>query len=237
MKNDVSALVVSRVQQSVQAPSPKKLSEWGAADFIDALGALQTDPSRPEAIRLYGQLEDFVKGRVYRLGRRRYSDLLSESTLEEIISEVLYQLLSGALQRFRGTSLPEVLGFARTIADRTLWRTARRRIRERETLSERQEDILQWSAGSPRPDQMIIAIPQSPLCDADTGYLLSLLEAGSHAILARTLGVSRAAVTQRVQRIQRRIAQLTPDQQDVARSWLRQSAARHRIQYSRPAAS
>ena len=236
MKNDVSVPMVSRSQQPVQASPQKSLADGHTNAFSDALRALQTEPSRPEAIRLYRRLEAFVTGRVYRMGRYRYGDLLSESTLEELISEVLYQLLSGALRQFRGTSLAEVLGFARTIADRTLWRAARRRIRERETLSEHEDDILQWSVGSPRPDQIIIAIPQSPLCDTDTGYLLSLLEAGSQATLARTLGVSRAAVTQRVQRIQQRIAQLTPAQQDVAKSWLLQSAARHHVQSCRRSA-
>lgn len=231
MEDDVSALMVSRSLKTVQV-LPNKVDPWAPDVFSAALHALQTAPSSPEAIRLYRRLERFVKGRVYRTGRHRYRDLLSDSALEDVSSEVLYQLLSGALLRFRGSSLPEMLGFARTIADRTLWRTARRRIRERETLSERKEEIQQWCVPSPRPDQRIIAVPRSPLCDADTHYLLSFLKAGSHATLARTLGVSRAAVTQRVQRIRQRISQLSPDQQATAKSWLRQSAALQRTHTS-----
>ena len=230
MQNDVSALMVSRSLHNVQVRTNKVEPSWGPEAFSVALHALKTDPSSPKAILLYKRLEFFVKGRVYRTGRYRYRNLLSETALEDVSSEVLYQLISGALQQFRGSSLPEVLGFARTIADRTLWRTARQQIREREALCDRKEDILQWSAPSTRPDQNIIAIPASPLCDADTHYLLSLLQAGSHASLARTLGVSRAAVTQRVQRIRKRITQLTPEQQETARSWLSQSAARQRSQ-------
>lgn len=227
MEDDVSAVMVSPSLHNVEVLL-NKVDPWGPAAFSSALRALQTDPSSPDAIRLYQRLEQFVKGRVYRTGRYRYSDLLSNSALEDVIGEVLYQVLSGALRHFRGTSLPEALGFVRTITDRTLWRVARRRIRERDTLCDHKEDIQQWSVHSPRPDQGIIAVPSSPLCEADTRYLLSFLEAGSHATLARKLGVSRAAVTQRVQRIRSRIAQLTPEQQATTKSWLRQSAARQR---------
>ena len=63
-------------------------------------------------------------------------------------------------------------------------------------LASMEEEIQTWSVDSPRPDQTLIAIPRTPLCDADACYLLALIEAGSHANLARTLKVSRAAVTQ-----------------------------------------
>ena len=233
--HDVSALMVSGSLQSVEVPARKVEPGWEAEPFAIALCALQTDPGSAEAIRLYRRLERFVKGRVYRMGRCRYRDLLSEAALEDVISEVLYQLISGALLQFRGHTLSEVLGFARTIADRTLWRAARRRIRERETLSALEEDIQAWNVRSQRPDQTLIAIPETPLCDADADYLLALIEAGNHATLARTLGVSRAAVTQRVQRIRARIAQLSPREQATAESWLRHSAALKRMRQVRAA--
>ncbi len=233
--HDVSALMVSCSVQSVEVRARKVEPGWEAPAFAVALCALQTDHHSAEAGRLYRRMERFVKGRVYRMGRSRYRDLLSEAALEDVISEVLYQMLSGALLQFRGHTLSELLGFARTIADRTLWRAARRRIRERETLAELEEEIQGWSVRTLRPDQSLIAVPKTPLSEADTTYLLSLLEAGSLACLARELGVSRAAVTQRVQRIRGRIAKLSEVEQDTAESWLRQNAARKRAQAVRQA--
>jgi DNA-directed RNA polymerase specialized sigma24 family protein len=225
---EMSALMVSSSLGSVDVPARKVEPGWEEPALAAALHALQTDPRSPEAARLYRRLETFVKGRVYRTGRSRYGDLLCEGTLEDVIGEVLYQLVSGALLQFRGQSLCELLGFARTVADRALWRAARRRIREREILSELEVEIQGWSVRTPRPDEALIAVPQTPLCTADADYLLSLLHAGSHANLARELGVSRAAVTQRIQRIRTRIGRLTDTEQATAESWLRHSAALHR---------
>ncbi|MFT5684366.1 MAG: hypothetical protein ACI8RZ_005307 [Myxococcota bacterium] len=231
--HDVSALMVSCSVQSVEVRARKVEPGWEEAVFTAALCALQTNPHAKEALRLYQRMERFVKGRVYRMGRIRYRDLLCEATLEDVISEVLYQMLSGALLQFRGHTLSELLGFSRTIADRTLWRAARRRIRERETLLVLAEEIQGWSVRPLRPDQSLIAVPQTPLSDSDSDYLLSLLKAGSHACLARELEVSRAAVTQRVQRIRARIAKLSEVEQATAECWMRQSAARYRAQAAR----
>ena len=224
--HDVSALMVSRSLQSVEVAPRKVEAGWEAAAFADALCALQTDCHSESAGRLLKRLDRFIRGRVHWVGRSRYRDLLSEAALEDVISDVLFQIMSGALLQFRGHTLSELLGFSRTIADRNVWRAARRRIRERETLIAMEQDIHGWTARSPRPDHTLIAIPQTPLCEADAGYLLSLIEAGSHANLARSLGVSRAAVTQRIQRIRGRIARLPPTEQETAESWLRHSAAR-----------
>ena len=242
LEADVSALMVLEATRSVHASPtasaptmrPRKTEPgWEDAAFAVALCALQTDPHHAEALRLYRRLELFVKGRVYRMGRSRYRDLLCESALEDVISEVLYQLMSGALWQFRGSTLSELLGFAKTISDRNLWRTARKRIRERDALQEQEEEIQAWACASPRPDHTLIAIPQTPLCEPDATYLLALIDAGSHAHLARELGVSRAAVTQRVQRIRSRIDQLSEEERATAESWLRHSAARKRARAAR----
>jgi hypothetical protein len=54
--------------------------------------------------------------------------------------------------------------------------------------------------------------------------LTALLTAGSQAGLAHREGVSRAAVTQRLHRIRDRVAQMSPDAQDTAREWVRETA-------------
>ena len=231
----ISAQRVSGSTQGVEVQVRKCEPGWSTPQFSVALYALQTNPHSAEALRLYQRVARFVKGRVYRVGRRRYQDLLPEAAFEQNASEVTYQMLSGALHQFRGHTLSELLGFTRTIADRTLWRAARRRIRERETLAARREEIQGWSVHTLRADQALIAVPSTPLSEADTTYLLALLNAGSLARLARALGVSRAAVTQRVQRIRGRIEKLSEAEQGTAESWLRQSAARSRARAMRRA--
>jgi len=228
--HSISERRVFDTAQGVEVQARKCEPGWSTSEFAVALCALQTEPHSAEALRLYQRMVRFVRGRVNRVGRRRYQDLLSEATFEEVVSEVIYQMFSGALDQFRGHTLPELLGFTRTIADRILWRAARRRIRERDTLAERREEIQSWSVRTLRADHALIAVPITPLSEDDTAYLLSLLSAGSHAHLARSLGVSRAAVTQRVQRIRGRIAQLSETDRGTAESWLRQSAARNRAQ-------
>ena len=63
-------------------------------------------------------------------------------------------------------------------------------------------------------------VAESPLSEADQAYLRQLLAAGSKAELARRAGVSRAAVTQRVQRIRRRVAELAPRERSSHEVWL-----------------
>ena len=63
-------------------------------------------------------------------------------------------------------------------------------------------------------------VPDCPLSAADGQYLEGLLQAGSQAAYAEASGVSRAAVTQRLQRIRARIAKLEPATRGDAREWL-----------------
>ena len=195
--------------------------------ILGPLRQLLSDRQSPEAKALYLQLAQFTGGRVSRLARCRYPDLLTESDQEDIVSDVLYQLMSGTLAQFRGTSIGELLAFVRTVTDRSLWRLAQRRIREREALAgEAGEAVRSWSSPPPHPDQAVLVIPTTPLSETDASYLLSLVEAGSQADFARQQGVSRAAVTQRIQRIRRRIAAMSTREQATTEAWLRHSAAR-----------
>lgn len=193
----------------------------------EPLRRLLNDRTSPEARALYTEIARYAHNRIRRLTRLRYPDLLSEAQQEEIVAESLYQLMSGALAQFRGGTLPELLGFVRTIADRCLWRVARRQIRERDTLMGPSGQLIEdWTSHPGSPEDTLLVIPPSPLEERDARYLTELLSAGSQADLARAQGVSRAAVTQRIQRIRRRIESLSPDERDTAEAWVRQTAAR-----------
>ena len=72
------------------------------------------------------------------------------------------------------------------------------------------------------PEQALVTIPESPLQEADTSYLLGLIQAGSQAAYARQQAVSRAAVTQRIQRIRKRIQALKEADQTTMRIWMSQ---------------
>ena len=152
-----------------------------------------------------------------------------EAEQEEAVAEVLLQLMQGSLATFRGETLPELLGFVRTIADRTTWRIIRRRDRERSLIQGEAALVEDWNASLPRPDAHLETVPASPLPEVDQAYLLELLQAGSKAELARRAGVSRAAVTQRVQRIRARISELPAMARLAHDVWLNQ-AARHVVE-------
>ena len=191
------------------------------------LEQLLTDRRSPEARALYMTLARYIERRVSRKARTRYPDVLAQADLEEIVGEVVLQLMSGALARFRGNSIGELLAFVRMICDRTVGHTARRRIRERDTLAgAAREEIASWTPQSPQPDQIIRLVPETPLSEADAEYLQTLLQVGSQAALARYQGVSRAAVTQRLHRIRDRVAAMSSEGQQSTRSWIQVMALR-----------
>ena len=196
-------------------------------DIRPQLRLLLADRHSPEARALFLTLAGYAHSRVRRHARSRYGDLLGAPDEEELVADVLLQLMAGSLATFRGHSLPELLAFVRSICDRSVWRLARLRRRERDTLEGPVgEEVRGWNAASPSPEASVRMVPASPLNQADQGYLMELLEAGSKAEMARLQGVSRAAVTQRVQRIRARIEQLSPRDQATAEAWLRGSAER-----------
>jgi len=194
------------------------------ADLHEQLRQLTADRHSPEARALYATLAGYVERRVNGVARYAAPDLLSACEREEIVADVLFQLIAGSLAQFRGQSIGELTAFVRTITDRSLWRRARRKIRERDTLDEMRPDIEAWSSPSLRPDDLVKIVPDLPLSDEDEAYLRALIEAGSKAELARQRSLSRAAVTQRVQRIRSRIDRLEPQQKLAVDAWLQQAA-------------
>jgi len=181
----------------------------------------------PEARELYLLLARYIHGRVSRRCSGRYAGVLGSAEQEDLVADVLTMLMSGALGRFEGGSIPSLLAFVRTICDRTVGHAARARIRERDTLDgDGATAVAHWNHQSLRPDQAVHMVPKNPFTDQDCAYLSELFEAGTKAEYARTQGVSRAAVTQRVQRIQVRIARMQAGEQSQARAWVEDLARR-----------
>ncbi|MCO4744918.1 MAG: hypothetical protein KC912_09015 [Proteobacteria bacterium] len=192
--------------------------------FQTQLRDLMANRHTPEAQALYLTLLKYIDKRVSNLVRHRASGIFSDSEREELVGEVLMQLISGSFASFRGGSIGELIAFVRTITDRTVFRTARRRIRERDTLREEADQIERWFAELEGPAQNATMVEACPLSGEDEAYLRALLGAGSKVALARERDTSRAAVTQRVQRIRRRIAKLPRQDQLAVESWLRRAA-------------
>lgn len=203
---------------------PRKIDTDAPDAFRRQLRLLVADRSSPEAAAMFQVLLKYVHRRVVTVSRT-CGGALGESQQEEVAAEVLLQLMQGALARFRGDSLGELYAFVRTIADRSAWRAIRRLERERNLLQGAGAELVEdWNAPAVRPDKHLELIADSPLSDNDQQYLRDLLEAGSKAELARKAGVSRAAVTQRVQRIRARIAELEPGERMAHDVWMHQAA-------------
>lgn len=210
----------ARTGSPTRPPAPATL-----VDLRPQLRMLLTDRHSGAARELFASLVGYTERRVA-IVSRHCGNTLAESERDEVVGEVLLQLMSGSLASFRGETLPELLGFVRTIADRTTWRAIRRRDRERSLLQADGDLVEEWNASLPRPDAHIEVAPQSPLPESDQRYLLELLKAGSKAELARRAGVSRAAVTQRVQRIRNRVAELPAGERMAHEVWLQLAARR-----------
>jgi hypothetical protein len=190
--------------------------------FREQLGRITANRHTPEAAALYQVLFEYI---VKRVRRTSSSARLSASEQEEVVGNVLLQLMKGSLASFRGGSLPELLGFVRTITDRAVWRRVRRLERERVALeSAGVEGMERWTGAAPGPVDDVELLTDSPLSEKDQRYLVDLLRAGSKAEYARRAGVSRAAVTQRVKRIKDRITALGRQEQLAHEVWLEQQA-------------
>jgi DNA-directed RNA polymerase specialized sigma24 family protein len=193
--------------------------------FQDTLRSMLADRHGPEARALLTTLAKYVEGRVRWFGRARGADLFGEAELEEVVGEVILQLVAGSLAQFRGDSLPELLGFVRTVTDRACWRAARKRIDERTALEGDAALVLRERASQPlRADETVLLAPENPLEAKDQEYLMALFHAGSKAEYARRSGVSRAAVTKRVDRIRARIDAMPSGQRQAAEAWLAHAA-------------
>ena len=191
--------------------------------FRRQLRLLLADRTSQEAAGMFGVLMKYAHKRVINVSNR-CGGKLTPSRQEEIVADILLQLMDGGLARFRGGSIPELLAFARTIADRTTWRAIKSTEREQAALAENNGALARdWTSAPKSPDDMEI-LAETPLAQADQEYLLALMRAGTKAELARTAGVSRAAVTQRVQRIISRVEALSNGERMAHEVWMRQSA-------------
>lgn len=196
-------------------------------DFQRRLRLLQANRDGPEARAFYRTLLRYVGDRAAGVWQRRYADVITRPELEDLVAEVGLQLVTGALGRFQGESLPELFAYVRTITDRTVGHFARRRIRERDLLRSTEADTIRnWQVAVPGPDHRPERDVPCPLSDKDRDYLLDLLEAGSKAEFARQKDRSRAAVTRMVQRIRARIDDMAEGDRDAAEAWMRASARR-----------
>ncbi|MCB9780041.1 MAG: hypothetical protein H6742_15860 [Alphaproteobacteria bacterium] len=206
---------------------PGREAEPQGEDLRRGIRLLLADRHAPEAREMYLRIAKYVHQRVQRRCTGRYAGVLGSAEQEELVGEVLYQLIGGALARFQGETVASLLAFVRTVTDRTVGHAARARIRERDTLdSDAAREIEDWSAELPSPERCVHVVPDSPFDDKDEQYLEELFAAGTKAELARTQGVSRAAVTQRVQRIRTRIERMEPHEQQRAEAWLEHLARR-----------
>ncbi len=188
---------------------------------------LLADRHTPEARGLYLQLARYVHGRVSHRCANRYRGLLGNGEQEELVAEVLIQLISGALARFEGDNLAALLAFVRTVTDRTVGHAARRRLRELRLVEGADAARIEaWHAVFGSVDQSVVDSPSSPFTERDRAWLEELFRAGSRAELARQAGLSRAAITQRLQRVQERITRMEPGQRQQAEAWLEEVARR-----------
>lgn len=195
------------------------------SSFREQLALLLADRHSPEAKAFFTWMLRYVERRVSAVGSRLYPDLLHSSELEEISAEAMVQLVGGSLARFRGESMNELVAYVRVVADRGVCHRVRRRLLERRTLEDRGEELTHaWSGRVEDPADLVRAVPDCPLQSTDMDYLVALLHAGSKGELARRQGVSRAAVTQRVQRIQARIEAMAPRERAAAEAWLEHAA-------------
>jgi len=193
-------------------------------DLQRRLRLLIADRHSAMAAQFFQLLMAYVHKRTVSVSRH-CGNALTASEQEEVVADVLLQLMQGSLASFRGHTVPEMYAFVRTIADRTTWRVIRRKEREAETLQgEGAEVVERWMASLPRPDAGAERAPDSPLAEKDQAYLRELLRAGSKAELARQCGVSRAAVTQRVQRIKLRVAELGQQERMAHEVWMSRTA-------------
>ncbi|MGB0638982.1 MAG: hypothetical protein ACPGTU_06605 [Myxococcota bacterium] len=196
-------------------------------DIRVGLDQLLANRHTPEARGMYMTLARYTHRRVDLTSGRRYSDILSTVDREEIVGEVILQLMSGALARFQGNTIAELLAFVRTISDRMVGHAARKRIRERNTLAgEMGDEVRSWMGEEMAPDQAVRMDQVCPLSEEDADYLTALFMAGSRANLAHERGISRAAVTQRLNRIRNRIDALPSKHQINARNWVEDLALR-----------
>lgn len=175
---------------------------------------------RADRVVLRAVAAEWTNHEVRNAWRARYRDLFSPEEANDLAGEAVAELLRAALSSFRGATAPELYGFTRTVAHRTVSRAARRRCRDRSSLT-----LLRSQQERPGPTSPDLAAPlppgrSLPLSPADREYLEELLAVdGSRSKLARLRGVNRSAVTKMIQRILVRLDQLDEDQRAQVGQW------------------
>jgi hypothetical protein len=179
----------------------------------------------PEALELYTLIMRYSHKRILYVTKSIGSDRITGAEIEDLVSEVMLQLINGSLVQFRGQTVPELIAFVRTVTDRRIWRNRTKRIKNQEMLKRVRTDA-EDTLGTKHvaPDAMVEFEPETRLSEEDERYLIALLRAGSKAEYARQQQLSRAAVTQRVKRIIKRIEALTQADQLAVESWLHRMA-------------
>ena len=198
------------------------------SDLQQQLRSLLSDRHTPETRAFFEKILAYADRRGHTVRRMCYADLLTVDEVDEAVAEVLRRLITGALARFRGETLNELFAFVRTITDRVVWRAAQKKLRERSMLEgEGGEAALEWHTSSSEWKANVEVVPDVQLSEKDQDFLRALVAAESKVNYARSHNVSRAAVTQRVQRIRKRISQLEPKQQSAVDAWLHLEARKH----------
>ena len=85
------------------------------SDFRDMLGRVLANRHSPEAGAFYRTLLEYIHRRVSMRARMRWRGLLTDSEVEEIVADVLLALMTRSLSSFHGDSMPELIGYVRTI--------------------------------------------------------------------------------------------------------------------------
>ena len=178
-----------------------------------------------EALELYTLVMKYAYRRVVHVTSGSTAYKLTKAEVEDLVSEVMLQLINGSLAQFRGNTIPELLGFVRTVTDRRVWRDRTKRIKSHEMMRSLKAETER------HPNHSRIALDtvyefdvDTPLSQEDQAYLAGLIEAGSKAEYARRNSLSRAAVTQRVKRIVNRIELFTENEQMAVQSWMQKVA-------------
>lgn len=204
-----------------------ELFDGGLATFrgVDAAELLAWVRLRADRAVLKAAVARWATFEVRSAHRARYRDLLTDAEVEEISADVLSELLGRSLARFEGQNDRQLYVYVRTSAHRAVGRAARRKVLHRKSVAKMRQEAppdLPPLVGSPEPAPRVRLNSEAPLPISadDEAYLRELLEAGGKlASVAERRGVTRGSVTKMVQRIMRRLDDLTPDERERVGEW------------------
>ena len=107
------------------------------------------------------------------------ADRMTAAEVEDLVSDVMLQLINGSLAQFRGDSIPELLGFIRTVTDRRVWRDRTKRIKSHEMMRSLKAERERHPKHTPMvQEERYDFDADTPLSDEDQTYLTGLIEAG-----------------------------------------------------------